>query len=79
MKTLQDHITVMDETLTDPTINICLTGDKRLKAIGLMEGLANSTCRDYRRRTLAKLRDTISYLFVVPEFASIKSYELWCK
>lgn len=77
MKTLQDHIAVMDQLLINA--DFTMTGEKRSKVIKLMEGLVNSTCRDYRRRTLGKLRDSISYLHTAPVFANIKAYELWCK
>lgn len=78
MKTAQEHFNLLDAWVTTLPKNLAAhTPLYPTPTRQLINQLATTTCRDARRRILAKLRDAICPIFSVPAFSGIKKYEQW--
>lgn len=76
MKTTRDHTILFESWLAQLPVGTYAPLNRN-RAEQLLQQLSVTTCRDARRRLLARLRDAIHLLFVVPQFASITAYERW--
>ena len=76
MKTIEDHTTLFENWLGKLPVGTHAPLNRN-RVDQLLQELSVTTCRDVRRRRLARLRDAIHLLYGVPQFASITAYERW--